>query len=107
MAEDDRRVVMRPMVVAGGMTATAEGIADLERRRAQAERAQRPAPTRDFAALVKKGRAEAAAPPEPTEKERRKAALPQRGPRPALVHPAQRDAYGREDDGDETVVLKG
>jgi hypothetical protein len=42
-----------------------------------------------------------------SEKEKRRRALPKRGPRPALVHPAQREVYGREEEEEETVILKG
>jgi hypothetical protein len=107
MADDDRRVVPKPMVVAGGMTATPEGIAELERRRIQSERLSRPPPTKSFSAMLRTGRAEAAAEPEPSSKEKKRAALPRQGPRPALAHPSQRDTFGRGDDSDETVVLKG
>jgi len=107
MADDDRRVVPKPMVVAGGMTATPEGIAELERRRIQNERIARPPPAKSFAAVLGKGRSEAREEPEPSEKEKKLAALPKNGPRPALAHPSQRDTFGRADDSDDTVVLKG
>ena len=105
MADDDRRVAPLPMVVAGGMTATAEGIAELERRRIKVERQRRPKPTKDFGAILKRKATEDEE--EPSEKEKRFAELPKKGPRPGLVHPSQRDAYGRDEESDEPVILKG
>lgn len=93
------------MVVAGGMTATPEGIAELERRRIAAERAARPRPQKSFAALL--AQREHQAEPELTEKEKKLQALPKKGPRPGLAHPAQRDVFGRTEDSDDPVVLKG
>jgi len=105
MAEDDRRVVGRPMVVLGGMTATPQGIAELQAQRERIERLSRPPPATSFASVLA-GKGDGRT-PEPSEKEKRRAALPKQGPRPGLVHPAQREAYGRADDDDETIVLKG
>jgi hypothetical protein len=109
MSDGDRRVSMKPLTVAGGMTATPEGIADLERRRAEIERTNRPPPTQPFSAHMKKKRAEQkAVDPVVSEKEKKRQALPKKGPRPGMVHPAQRDVYGRDDEeNEEAIVLKG
>ena len=54
MAEnDDRRVVGKPLIVAGGMTSTAEGIAELERKRAEIAKTNRPPPSKSFGSLMK------------------------------------------------------
>ncbi len=104
---DERRVEPRPSVVHSGNNATAQGIRDLEARRAQAERLARPKPTTPFSAVLAKKATEAGEEPELTEKEKKLAALPKKGPPPGLVHPSQRDVYGRADEADDTVVLKG
>lgn len=96
------------MVVRSGNNATAEGIRELEDRRIQAERLARLKPTIPFSDILAKKASERDEEPELSEKEKRFAALPKKGPAPGLVHPAQRAAYGRDDDEvQETVVLKG
>src|SRR3989338_8435846 len=100
MADDDRRVVPKPLVVTGGTLSTPEGIAELQRRRVEMERRQAPAPKVPFAKVLGKGRkAVAAVEDAPDER-------PRRGPRPGLRHPAQRDTYGRDDGQKDTVVIK-
>jgi hypothetical protein len=96
------------MVVRSGNNATAEGIKELEQRRIQSERLARTKPATPFSDVLAKKQEEQEEEPEPSEKEKRFAALPKKGPAPGLVHPAQRDAYGRDgDENEETVVLKG
>ena len=82
----------------------ARRIRELEERAAQLEKISRPKPQKKFSAVLAKGRG---APAEPTPKEKKLQALPKKGPRPGLVHPGQRQTYGRGEDADDTVVLKG
>jgi hypothetical protein len=109
MAESDSgRVEPRPVLVGMGIgsTSTPERIAEIEQRAKQVEKLTRPKPTEEFSqVLARRGSGRAA--PQPTVKEEKLQALPKRGPRPSLVHPAQREVFGRDVDEDETVVLKG
>lgn len=95
------------MVVAGGMTATPEGIAELERKRVQMEKATRPPPSRAFATLLRKPDPNESEEEQLSEKEKKRRALPKKGPKPALTHPALREVFGRDEDSDEEVVIKG
>lgn len=98
--DDDRRVVPKPLVVAGGTTSTPEGIADLQRQRVELERRQAPAPKVPFAKVLGGRRKVEAVDERPDER-------PRRGPRPGLRHPSQRDTYGRDDGQKDAVVIKG
>ncbi len=107
MAEyDDGRVEPKTVLVGMGMGVTPERLGEIEQRKKELEKLSRPKPTQAFGDVMarRRGRAE---PPPATAKERSRQALPKKGPRPALVHPAQRDAYGRVESEDEPVVLKG
>ncbi len=102
---DDRRVEPRTVLVGRGMT-TPERIAELEQRAKDAEKVSRGKPTRAFSDVL--GSAPTSTPRVLNKKEQRLAALPKKGPTPGLVHPGQREAFGRDgEDSDETVVLKG
>ena len=95
------------MIVTGGMIATPEGIAALQARLREIERSQRPEPTESFSKVLKRKKKDDQNSEEQAEGEAdTQAELPAKGPKPALVHPSQRDVYGREKD-DEPVVLKG
>ena len=109
MAEgDDRRVEPRQVLIGRGMGVTPEKIADLQRRVEQAEKAARKEPVQPFSAVLARGRgATGDSDEELSEKDKRLQSLPKKGPRPGLVHPAQRDVYGREEEAQDTVVLKG
>lgn len=102
---DDHRVEPHTVLVGMGMGATPERIADIEERRRQLEKLSRPKPNEAFDSVMAKGRGAAVA-STPTRKEQQRQALPRQGPHPGLVHPTQRETYGRDSDG-ETVVLKG
>ena len=113
MADDgDRRVEPSVGLVGRGIGATPERINELQRRALEAEKLDRPKPAREFSAVMADVAADA---PDPDEeelslKEKKQRALPKKGPRPGLVHPSQRDVYGREREGDEDedpVILKG
>jgi hypothetical protein len=96
LAEEDRRVEPLPLAVSGGTAMTPEGIAALERRRADAARALPKEPVTPFATVLQSRRAAAlSVPPEAAAKP----------PRPSLQHPAQREQWDRR--GREPVVLKG
>ncbi len=102
---DDRRVEPRTVLVGMGMVVTPERISELEERQQELEKLSRPKPAESFDKVMAR-RQGATAKPARAPKEQRRDALPRQGPRPALVHPAQRDAYGRDDE-DTDVVLKG
>lgn len=106
MAGDDFRVEARPTLVGRGSGTTPERIADLQRQAEQSEKLHRAKPTKPFAEVMAKGR-KAAPEPQLSEKEKRRQALPKSGPRLSLVHPSQRGVYGREEEAEEAVVLKG
>jgi hypothetical protein len=102
---DEHRVEPHTVLVGMGMGATPERIADIEERQRQLEKLSRPKPNEAFDSVMSKGRGAVVA-SAPTRKEQQRQALPRHGPRPSLVHPAQRETYGRDSDSD-TVVLKG
>ena len=102
---DDRRVEPRTVLVGMGMGVTPERISELEERQQELEKLSRPKPNESFDKVMAR-RQGATAKPARARKEEKRDTLPRQGPRPALVHPAQRDAYGR-DDKDTDVVLKG
>ncbi len=103
---DDRRVEPKTVLVGMGMGATPERLGEIEQRRRELEKLSRPRPTEAFEQVMARRRGKAKAAP-PSPKEQKRQGLPRRGPRPGLVHPDQRDACGRDDAADETVVLKG
>lgn len=101
---DDGRVEVRLSLVGRGSATTPERIAELEKQAKELDQARKPKPTKSFGALVA-GKGASAAPP--SAKEAKRAALPKKAPRPGLAHPAQRDMYGRDDDDDGPIILKG
>lgn len=103
---DDGRVEVRLSLVGRGSATTPERIAELEKQAKELDQARKPKPTKSFGALVAAKGANAAAAP-PSSKDAKRAALPKKAPRPGLAHPAQRDMYGREDDDDGPIILKG
>ena len=111
MADDSFQPVhARPGCVHGnGRTDRSGTIADLQQRRVQADKLGRKSTGKVFAAVLGKGRrrtlneADLASASDEAEEE---APLP-RAPRPALSHPAQRGTFGRDDDQDSRVILKG
>jgi len=110
MAENTSgRIEPHTMLVGLGMGVTRERITELEERARQVEKQTRPKPTEAFSAVMSRRTvADAAAPHEPSAKEQKLEALPKKGPRPSLVHPAQRQAFGRDgDEQAEPVIIKG
>jgi hypothetical protein len=107
MADDDRRVEAKETLVGRGCGTTPERIAEIERRAAEVEKLGRPEPVKSFAEVMGEKGAEAEGEEELSEKETRLRALPKKGPRPALVHPSQREVCGREDEEEDPVILKG
>ncbi len=103
--EDDRRVEAKPTLVGRGSGTTPERIAEIQQRAAELERLGRRAPERSFAEVM--GQTSLESDEEPSEKEKKRRALPKKGPRPALVHPSQREVMGRGDEDDDPVILKG
>lgn len=104
MADDKKnRVEVRLSLAGRGMSATPDRIAEMQQQVAQHEKLTKAKPTRSFAAVLN-----SKIPPAPralSEKEKRYAALPAKGPKPSIVHPDQRDVFGRAED--DIVVLKG
>lgn len=94
------RVEPRTVLVGRGIGTTPESIDQLQKRSRQLEKLTRKKPKTKFGDLLA----------EPAEEEPNEAAAtetPPKGPRPGLVHPSQRQVYGREDRTDESVILKG
>ncbi|MBI5510075.1 MAG: hypothetical protein HY903_15060 [Deltaproteobacteria bacterium] len=105
MADDDRRVEARLDLGGRGLSATPERIGELERQAAQIEKQTRAKPAKTFdKVMAERG---GAPPPVVSAKEKKRRALPKQGPRLGLRHPAQRAAYGRDDDSQDPVVIKG
>lgn len=105
MGEHDRRVEPRTVLVGLGMAVTPERLGEIEQRRRELERLTQSKPREDFSTVM--GRRGQKPAPSPTPKEQKRQALPRKGPRLALAHPAQRDAYGREESDEASIVLKG
>lgn len=97
MGDDERRVVPKPLVVAGGTGATPEGIAELQRQHVAHERRHAPPPSVPFAKVLGKKKQRRDKDPDPRP----------RGPRPGLRHPAQRESFGRDDGHKDNVIVKG
>ncbi|OGQ84972.1 MAG: hypothetical protein A2289_12500 [Deltaproteobacteria bacterium RIFOXYA12_FULL_58_15] len=105
MGDDDNRVEPRLTLVGSGAGTTPERISEIEQRARQLEKASRPKPKKAFAAVMAKKVADLVS-EEVSDKEKRRRSLPKKGPRPSLVHPVQREVFGR-DQNDEDVILKG
>jgi hypothetical protein len=103
---DDRRVEARLDLTGRGLAATPERIADLQRQVAELDKRHPTPPVKTFDKVMAEKGAKAQAPAE-TVKQKKLKALPKRGPRPGLKHPSQRQTYGRADDTDDPVILKG
>jgi hypothetical protein len=99
MADDDIRVETRLNLVGRGSGTTPERIAELEARAKDMDRMRRK-PTPGFGALIKVD-AEPEKKPARPRKERKLTATP----KPGMVHPKQRETFGRNDDDD--VIIKG
>ncbi len=105
MPDDDYRVEPRERLMGRGIATTPERVDELRQRAEEAARGSRTKPVRSFAQVM--GGERPAASEQVNAKEKRRRGLPKKGPRPTVAHPAQRDAYGREDHRDEVVVVKG
>jgi hypothetical protein len=101
MADDDWRVEARLNLLGRGSGTTPERIKELEARAKELDKLNKK-PSTAFGALIKAEPAPTnAKPPARKMKERKLTATP----KPGLVHPKQRDTFGREDEDD--VILKG
>lgn len=108
MPGGDDRVEPKTSLIGRGNGATPEHITELERRSREVEQTSRPQPQRSFAkVLAQRGNQEKTDNEPVSAKQKRWQALPKKGPRPSLLHPAQRDAYGRSESETEPVVIKG
>lgn len=98
----DDRVETRVTLVGRGIGATPESIDELRKRARELEKLTRKKPTKRFGDLL--GDAEEAG-----DSERDVEASPRStpAPRPGLVHPSQRQVYGRDENSREAVILKG
>ncbi len=104
MAEHSGRIESHLGLVGRGLGATPEKIAELETRAKEAERLSRPDPKSKFSDVLSKGRpASADAELADAEIDER----PKKGPRPGLLHPAQREAFGLDAGKKSKVVIKG
>ncbi len=93
------RVEPRVVLVGRGIGATPENIDQLQKRSRQLEKLTRKKPKTKFGDLLAQDE-------EASEEEEVTEQAP-KGPRPGLVHPSQRQVYGREGSKDESVILKG
>jgi hypothetical protein len=100
MVDEDRRVEARETLMGRGNATTPERIAEIQRRSEELAKLGRAKPSRAFSQVMA---ATASDEEDSTGKEKKLRKLPKSGPRPALVHPSQREVYGTEDD----VILKG
>lgn len=97
----DDRVETRVQLVGRGIGATPENIDQLRKRSRTLEKLSRKKPTKKFGEFL----AVDEAPEAEAESEDVQTAPP--GPRPGMVHPSQRQAYGRDGRTGESVILKG
>jgi len=104
--DDDRRVEAKGMLVGRGMGTTPERIDELRRRADEIAKTNRPPPAVPFDRVLAL-RAKDAKEPDPSAKEKRRRALPKKGPKPALRHPSQRETFGRAGQDQDDVVIKG
>ncbi|MBN1959576.1 MAG: hypothetical protein JW841_01405 [Deltaproteobacteria bacterium] len=102
---DDRRVEPHTVLVGKGMGVTPESIAQLEERQRLLEKSSTPKPNDSFLTVLSKKQSNNKKTTS-SIKEKKRASLPSQGPRPGLVHPQQRETFGR-DQNDDTVILKG
>lgn len=108
--DDDRRVELRIGLVGRGLGTTPERINELQRRALEAQKLDPVKPTREFSEVMADAATDGPDEEKLSEKEQKTRALPKKGPRPGLVHPAQRSVYGREreeDEEEDPVILKG
>lgn len=89
------------------MGTTPERIRELDEQAKRWAKLGGPPPSKTFAQVMGRWRnaPDAEGLDEPDEASRKREKLPRQGPRPAMVHPSQRDVFGRGDD--EPLVLKG
>ena len=104
MADDERRIEARPLSIDRGKHSTPEGIRELQMRRERQERfALRP--TKAFSAILdqKKGAVSETEADHGSKEDDR----PLKGPRPGLQHPSQRSTYGRSEEDETAIIIKG
>lgn len=99
------RVELNLSFVGNGLQSTPEKIEQMQRRQQELERLQRPKTTAEFAKVL--GEKSGAIPRILSKKEQKLRSLPKRGPKPGLVHPGQREVYSRDEQCENTIVLKG
>lgn len=108
MADDDRRVEARLGLVGRGSGTTPERIAELAQRQRELDKADKKKPAKAFGEHLAGGAAKAQ-PARTATIDGRKPRVRElkKTPRPGLVHPAQKEAFGREDEAEDPVILKG
>jgi len=99
-----RRIEPNRLNIGCGISSGADQIRTLQARIKESEKLNRPEPKTRFGSLINKKDVEE---PELTDKEKKLAALPKRGPSPGLSHPSLRKVFGRVEGADDSVVLKG
>ena len=102
MADDDRRVEPKRLFVGSGYGTTPERIAEIQRRQVEMEKIRRPEPAQPFSSVLAAKVTERAEEVEPDPEE----VLP-KGPRPGLSHPAQREVFGRLEEAEDSIIIKG
>ncbi len=104
MADDNNRVELRLALAGRGFATTPERVQELQKQAERVEKLNRPKPEVSFASVLGQTKPVEA---NVSEKDKRHAALPKKGPKPALAHPGQRETFGRDEVEDEFVVIKG
>lgn len=104
MADDDWRVEARLNLLGRGSGTTPERIAELEARAKELDKLNKTKPATAFGSLIKATPEPASNKPPPRPKKERKLTAT---PKPGLVHPRQRETFGREDESGDDVILKG
>ena len=110
MGEDDRRVDGPRLLIGRSLGPSPEDIDNLQRRAREIEKTQKAPPKEAFAKILKRGQSQQDSEnKEEKDKDNTSEAeeKPKKGPRPALLHPSQRSSFGRSQDSDEPIVLKG
>lgn len=105
MAEEDRRVEPRTVLVGRGSGTTPQRIEALRERQAMLEKSRRPAPKKAFAAVL--GARKPSSEDEAPEEGASPAPKAAEAPRPGLQHPSLRETFGRDKTPSVRVIIKG
>lgn len=108
MAGNRDRIEVSVTLTGSGASATPERIASLQRQQIEQSRPDKATAAAAFASVMRgKGGGSGKVPAKLSAKEEKQQALPKKGPKPGMVHPGLRDAFGRDEYDDGDVVVKG